>query len=155
MAYDLFQFLHVLTMFGAVATALISEVLLHRIARVSDVAGLRSFLNAIQSIGRLVPVLFILGAIFGVITIAVGQLDPTRPWLVGSYVAFLAAMATAALVGGGWIRGIAAAAFAGPVDRRTPELEAAVHDRRGIVSSAILLSLIALIVFLMVVKPGN
>ncbi len=155
MAFDLFQFLHVITMFGAVASALISEVLLHRVGRTSDVPGIRSFLNVVQDVAKLIPVLFILGAIFGFITIVAGQLDPTRPWLLASYVVFVIAMATGAIVGGRWARGIGEAAFAAQGNERTPELDAAVRDSSGTISSAVLLTAIVVIVFLMVVKPGG
>ncbi len=155
MAFDLFQFLHVITMFGAVASALISEVLLHRIGRTADVPGIRSFMNVMQDGAKLIPVQVILGAIFGVITIVAGQLDPTRPWLVASYVIFVVAMATGATVGARWARGIGEAAFAAQGTERTAELDAAVRDRSGTISSAVLLTSIVVIVFLMVVKPGN
>lgn len=155
MAFSLFQFLHVLTMFGAVAAALISEVVLHYVGRTADLPGIRSFLNVVQVVARFIPVLFVVGAIFGFITAITGGIDLTRPWLLASYVVFVVAMATGATVGARWARGIGDAAFAAQGTERTREVDAAVRDRAGTVSSAILLSSIVVIVFLMVVKPGG
>lgn len=150
-----FQFLHVITMFAAVAAATMPELVLHWIARRGDVIGLRGFMPISAVAGRLIPVLFVLGLIFGIIAALAGQIDLLRPWLIGSYVIFAIAMATGALMSGPWAVRLAEAAFASPTDAPSSELLAATHDRRGVVSSVILISSIVVIVFLMVVKPGS
>lgn len=154
-AYNLVKFLHVLSMFGAVAAALIAELLVHRVARTADVAGIRSFMASIRPVGALVPILFVGGAIFGFITAAIGPIDFFRPWLLASYVLFIIAMVTGAVVAGPWAESVAKAAHASPLEQRSPELELAIDDRRGKISTTILMSSIVAIIFLMVVKPGG
>jgi hypothetical protein len=150
----IFQFLHVITMFAAVAAAMLPEIVLHAIARRGDVAGLRAFAPISGTAGKLIPVLFVVGLIFGLIAAIVGQIDLLRPWLVASYVIFAIAMVTGAVMSGPWAVRLAEAAFASPTDAPSAELVAATHDRRGLISTAILMSSLVSIIFLMVVKPG-
>lgn len=154
-AFVLFKYLHILTMFAAVAAAMIPEVVLHNVARRGDVAGLRAIVPLVGTVGKLIPILFLVGLVFGLIAAVTGELDLLRPWLIASYVVFAIAMATGALLSGPWAKGVADAALASPTDAYSPELEAAVHDRRGLVSTAILMTAIVVIVFLMVAKPGG
>ena len=149
-----FQFLHVITMFAAVASATLPEVVLHVIARRGDVAALRGFMPIAQVAGRMVPILFVVGLVFGIISALTGQIDLLRPWLIASYVVFAIAMATGALVTEPWGRRLGEAAFASPIDAPSAELQGAIHDRRGVISTSVLMSAIVVIVFLMVVKPG-
>lgn len=150
----IFQFLHVLTMFAAVAAAMVPEVVLHTLARRGDVAALRGFVPISGAAGKAIPILFVVGLIFGLIAAVVGGINLLQPWLVASYVVFAIAMATGALLSGPWAVGVAEAALASPADTASPELQAAIHDRRGVISTAILMTAIVVIVFLMVVKPG-
>lgn len=150
-----FQFLHVITMFCAVASAAVPEVVLHVIARRGDVAGLRGFMPIAMFAGRIIPILFVIGLVFGIVAALAGQIDLLRPWLIASYVVFAIAMATGALVSEPWGRTLAAATFASPLEAPSAELTAAIHDRRGAISTTILTSAIVVIVFLMVVKPGG
>lgn len=150
-----FQFLHVITMFSAVAAATVPEVVLHVIARRGDVAGLRGFLPVAMAAGRLIPILFVVGLVFGILAALTGQIDLLRPWLVASYVVFAIAMAMGPLLAAPWGARLGAATFASPLDAPSAELVAAIHDRRGIVSATIGLTAIVVIVFLMVVKPGG
>jgi hypothetical protein len=154
-AFVLFKYLHILTMFAAVAAAMIPEIVLHAVARRGDVAGVRALVPVVGALGRLIPILFMVGLVFGLIAAVTGELDLLRPWLIASYVVFAIAMATGALLSDPWARRVADAALASPTDVYSPELEAAVHDRRGVISTAILMSAIVVIVFLMVAKPGG
>ena len=154
-AFVLFKYLHILTMFAAVAAAMIPEVVLHAVARRGDVAAVRGLVPLVATIGKLIPILFMVGLVFGLSAAVTGELDLLRPWLIASYVVFAIAMATGAVLSGPWATRVAEAALASPSDAYSPELEAAVHDRRGVVSTAILMTAIVVIVFLMVVKPGG
>ena len=153
--FPAFQFLHVITMFAAVAAATMPELVLHVIARRGDVAGLRGFMPIAAVAGRLIPILFVVGLVFGIIAALTGQIDLLRPWLIASYVVFAIAMATGALLSEPWGRRLGEAAFGSPLDAPNPELVAAIHDRRGVISTVVLMSAIVVIVFLMVVKPGG
>jgi hypothetical protein len=155
MPFILFKFLHVFTMFVAVASAVVPEVVLHQVARSNSVPATRVVADYAARIGKLLPVFFIGGAIFGLIAAATGQLDFFKPWLIAAYVVFVIAMVTGATVTGPWAGRMAAAAAASPDNAASPELTATIHEGRALVASAILLSSIVIIIFLMVVKPGN
>lgn len=153
--FILFKYLHVLTMFAAVATAFVPEIWLHVMARRGDVAALRGFLPLTAQAGKVIPILFVLGLVFGLLAAWAGELDFFQPWLVGSYVIFAIAMGTGALVGGPWAVRMAQAADESGTDAPSPALRAAIHDQRGVISTTILMLSIVAIVFLMVVKPGS
>ena len=154
-AFLVFKYLHILTMFAAVASAMIPEVVLHALARRRDASALRGFMPISATAGKLIPLLFVTGLVFGLIAAVAGQFDLLRPWLIASYVIFAIAMATGALVTGPWAQRVGAAAFATEGDTFSPELEAAVHDSRGTISTVVLMSAIVVLIFLMVVKPGG
>lgn len=153
--FELFKYLHVMTVVAAVAAAVVPELVLHAVARTGDVAAIRGLVRVAKPIGTAIPILFVLAAIFGFATALTGSFDLFRPWLIASYAVFIVAMAVGAVLSGPWAQRVGQAAFASPVDAPSSELQAAIHDRRGTVSSAILMSAIVVIVFLMVVKPGG
>lgn len=153
--FVLFKYLHVLTMFAAVAAAFVPEIWLHVIARRGDVPGLRGYLPLTAQAGKLIPVLFVIGLVFGLLAAWAGELDFFQPWLIGAYVIFAIAMATGALVGGPWAVRMAKAASESPSDAPSPALTAAIRDQRGVISTTILMLSIIVIVFLMVAKPGS
>ena len=102
MAFTLFKFLHILTMFVAVAVAVIPEVVLHWVAGSGDVRATRVFARSRRESAS-----------------------------------------------------CCRSAEASGNDAPSPELELAVHDRRAFIGSAILLSAMVVIIFLMVFKPGS
>jgi Predicted integral membrane protein (DUF2269) len=152
--FVLFKYLHILTMFAAVAAAFVPEIWLHAIARRGDVAALRGYLPLTARVGSLIPLLFLTGLVFGLLAAWAGELDFFQPWLIGAYIIFAIAMATGALVGGPWAVRMAAAADESGTDVPSPALIAAIHDRRGVISTTILMLAIIVIVWLMVAKPG-
>lgn len=153
--FEIFKYLHILTVIAAVAAAMVPELVLHAVARTGDVPAIRGFVAVTKPLGTLIPLLFVLAAIFGFIAAITGSFDLLRPWLIASYAVFLIAMAVGAVMSGPWATRVAEAAFASPVEAPSDELRAAIHDRRGTVSTVILLSAILVIIFLMVVKPGG
>ncbi|MGH2427368.1 MAG: DUF2269 family protein [Candidatus Limnocylindria bacterium] len=155
MPFELFKYLHILTMFAAVAAAMIPEVVLHATARQGSVAGIQSVSAIVKPIGMAIPILFIVGLIFGLIAAVVGAIDLLRPWLIASYVVFAVAMITGATLSGPWAQRVGETAYASPLEAPSAELQAAVHDRRGIVATAILLTSIVVIIYLMVFQPGG
>jgi hypothetical protein len=153
--FGILQFLHVLTMFAAVAAATMPELLLHRVGRSGDVEAIRTFSRLTQPLNKLIPLLFVVGLIFGLLAAWAGSIDFFRPWLLAAYVVFVIAMAVGGTMSGPWAERVGAAAFASGTDAPSAELAAAIHDRRGIVSTVVLMTALVVIVFLMVVKPGN
>lgn len=147
----LFVFLHVLTMFAAVAMSGGSEILFGRIARTRDAPAIRRAAEAFGQIARFIAPTFILGLAFGLIAVFVHGFNPFAPWLLLAYPLFVAGMLVGALVTGPWIGRVAEAAAAG--DPPTADLDAAVDDPRGRIGQVVFWMLIAAIVFVMVVKP--
>jgi hypothetical protein len=145
-------FLHVLAMFGAVAVAGGGDLVLRRIAQTRDVRGIRAAFDVYGRIARLIPVLFGIGLVFGVIAIFAEGFNPFAPWLLLAYPLFIAGMLVGYLGIGRWGDRVFAAATASG-DSGSDELEAAVTDWRGRVALVALWALIAAIVFVMVIKP--
>lgn len=155
MAFTLFKFLHILTMFTAVAAAVIPEVVLHWVARSGDVGAIRVVGGIAARLGKLLPVFFVGGAIFGLLAAATGELDFFQPWLIAAYVVFVIAMVTGGAITGPWAGRVAETAAASGTDGPSSNLVLVMHDRRAAVGSVILMSAIVLIIFLMVFKPGS
>ena len=153
--FEAFKYLHVLTVVAAVAAAVVPELVLHAVARTGDVAAIRGLMTVAKPIGRAIPILFVLAAAFGFAAALSGSFDLLRPWLIASYAVFLIAMATGAVLSGPWAQRVGDAAFTSPLEAPSAELSAAIHDRRGTISSTILMTAIVVIIYLMVVKPGG
>ncbi len=148
MPFLAFKFLHILTMFAAVSAAVIPEVVYQSLARRRNFAALRSMAPVVERAGKMIPVLFVVGLVFGLIAAFTGSLNFLAPWLIAAYV-----VVTGAAVSGPWAQRVAKAASASEPTAPSAELEAALADPRGLVSSAILMGSIVVIIFLMVIKP--
>ena len=154
MGFTLFKFLHILTLFLAVASAAIPEVVLHRVAASNNVPAIRVVSGFASTLGKMLPIFFVGGAIFGLLAAFTGELNFLAPWLIAAYIVFVIAMVTGATITGPWTGKMSMAAEASPTDAPSAELLAVVHDRRALIGSVILMSAIVVIIFLMVVKPG-
>lgn len=154
MGFTLFKFLHIAAMFLAVASAAIPEVVLHRVAASNDVSAIRVVAGIASAIGKMLPIFFVSGAVFGLLAALTGELNFLAPWLVAAYIVFIIAMVTGAVITGPWTGRMSMAAEASPTDGPSAELLAVIHDRRAFLGSVILISAIVVIIFLMVVKPG-
>jgi len=155
MAFTLFKFLHILIMFIAVSAAVIPEVVLHWVSRSGDVGAIRVVSGIAERLGKLLPVFFVGGAVFGLLAAATGELDFFQPWLIGSYIVFVIVMATGGALTGPWTGRMAAAATASADDQPSPELKLVIHEPRALIGSIVLMSAIVVIIFLMVFKPGR
>lgn len=148
----IFVFLHVLTMFAAVAVSGGVELFLVRIAGTRNAATIRPAFETHQRLVRWVPVTFMIGFAFGVIAIFVNGFNPFAPWLLLAYPLFVAGILTGALGIGPWAEGvIRAAASSGEI--ASPELEAAIANPRGRTAQIAYWLVVAAIVFVMVMKP--
>ena len=155
MPFTLFKFLHIITMFTAVSAAVIPEVVLQWVARSGDAGAIRVFAGIAARIGKLLPIFFVGGAIFGLLTAATGGLNFFQPWLIGAYIVFVIAMFTGATITGPWAERMATTSAANGHEGLSPELVLVMHDRRAAIGSVVLMSSIVLIIFLMVFKPGS
>jgi hypothetical protein len=148
----IFVFLHVLTMFAAVAVSGGVELFLLQIAGTRNAAVIRTTFEVHQRLVRMVPLTFMLGLVFGVIAIFLNDFNPFAPWLLFAYPLFVSGILTGALGIGPWADAvIRAAATSG--EAASPELEAAIADRRGRLAQVGFWVVVAAIVFVMVVKP--
>lgn len=152
-AFVIFRYLHVVTMFFAVALAISGELVLRRVAQSREPAAIRVAVARTKPLSSISGGLFLLGAAFGVIAAITGQIDLLRPWLVMAYLAFVAAFAIGFTITDPWVARLERAVGASPADGPTEPLDAVVDDRRARVGTWGLQLLVAVLVFLMVVKP--
>ena len=147
-----FVFLHVLTMFGAVALSGGIDVLLLRIARTRDVRAIRTAFGVHERFAPLIPAFFGVGLLFGLIAIFVEGFDPFQPWLLLAYPLFVAGVLVGALGIGRWATRVRVASSEAQ-DGGSPALDAALDDSTVRPAMVAFWLLIAAIVFVMVTKP--
>ena len=152
--FVVFKFLHIAFMFTAVAGAVIPEVVLHVVANTRDVRAIATFAHIAERIGKVLPVFFIGGAIFGLLAAWSGQMDFTAPWLIATYVLFVTAIVTGILFSDPWVGRLRTAAVASG-DAPSAELQAVIDEPKAKIASAWLMLTIFVIISLMVFKPGN
>ena len=153
-AFITWKFLHIATMFLAVALALSGEIVLHRIADSGDVRAIRVAVKRVKPLsGTLATVLFLLGLAFGILAALAGQIDLLRPWLILAYIAFALAIVIGATIGDPWVSRLETAATESAQDAPSPELLAVIGDSRARLATGALIGLMVILVFIMVVKP--
>jgi len=148
-----FKYLHIVSMFFAVALAVSGELVLRGVASSADPGAIRTAIARIEPLSRGADVLFLAGVAFGIIAAVTGRMNLLAPWLVLSYCAVVAAFALGALVIQPWAKRLEAAASASPDGASSPELRRIVDEPVARFATWALMALIAAIVFLMVVKP--
>jgi hypothetical protein len=153
-AFLAFKYLHILAMFFFVAMAVSGEVVLRRVATSRDVRAIRTTVGRIRPLtGPIAGGLLLLGVIFGVLAALTGQINLLAPWLILAYVAFAAAMVIGFTVTDPWVTRLERAA-AGSADEGPSEaLEAVITEPAARYGTWALMALIAVLVFVMVVKP--
>lgn len=152
--FALFKFLHIATLFFAVALAISGEIVVRRVAGSRDVRAIRTVVERVKPLsGTLSGVLFMAGIAFGIVAALTGGFDLLRPWLVMSYVAVGAAFAIGMTITDPWIERLEKSAAASSADSPSPELARVIDDPRARYATVALMALVALLVFLMVVKP--
>ena len=144
----IFIFLHVLTMFVAVAMAYGPAVLMVGASSRRDVVALRGVMRANAYVMRLVPPAFVLGLAFGVIAIVVHGFDPLAGWLLIAYALFAASVAITTVFTNPWMRSVAAAAEASPATEFSGERRGAIREGLRYVRGRRDLMLVLVIVFL-------
>ncbi len=152
--FVVFKFLHIAMMFAAVASAVIPEVLLHVVANTRDTRAIVTMAGIAERLGKLIPVFFVGGAIFGLLAAWAGELNFTAPWLLVTYVLFVVAIVTGVLFSDPWVGRLRTAAVASG-DAPTAELQAVIDEPKAKIASAWLMLTLFVIIALMVFKPGN
>ena len=148
-------FLHVATMFAAVGISVVPEILMHRLAAKGDVRGVLSFGSVFQAIGRSIPVLFIAGAVFGLIAVAlIPSYDYTQPWLLIAYVLMIIGMVLGAAIQGPWAGKLVQAAAQSQNGEPSAEFRAIAADPMAKWAMYGGAAVIVLAILDMVIKPG-
>jgi hypothetical protein len=148
----MFVFLHVLTMFVAIAISGGVELFLMRVAQTRDASTIRAVFELHQKLVRFIPITFMVGLAFGVAAIFVNGFNPFAPWLLLAYPLFVAGILTGAFGVGPWAEGvIAASALSG--EGSAAALAAAVTSPRGRNAMLLFWAITAAIIFVMVMKP--
>ena len=148
-----FKYLHIVSMFFAVALAVSTEIVVRRVATSGDVPAIRGLTPRVRPLGNVATAFFIAGVIFGFVAAITGQINLLSPWLILAYVAFVSATLIGILVTDPWTRRLEAAAVGSPDDAASAELQAVIADPLARAATWALMALIAVLVFLMVVKP--
>jgi hypothetical protein len=151
--FIVFKFLHIAMMFTAVAGTVVPEVVLHLVANTRDTRAIATMAHIAEQIGKVVPVLFIGGAIFGLLAAWTGQMDFTAPWLIATYVLFVTATVVGIRFSDPWVARLRTAAVASG-DAPSVELVAVIDEPRAKIASAWLMLTTLVIISLMVFKPG-
>lgn len=146
-------FLHIATMFGVIAVALGSAVLLRVAARSGNVRSIQGVAEAAVSVARFIAPAFIVGGIFGLATAIVTGYNLLTPWLVIAYVLFAFGAAIGALGEGRWTAQVAAAAAADPGATPGAALAAVLAAPLGNQAMWGFIVVLAALIFDMVVKP--
>lgn len=149
----LWKFLHIATMFFAVALAVSGEIVVRHVAGSRDVRAIRVVVRRVRPLsGNVATALFIAGLAFGILAALSGQIDLLRPWLLASYAVFALAIVVGAAVTDPWMARLEALS-ASSGDEPSDELLALIADRRALIATVVLMLLMVVLVFLMVVKP--
>ena len=149
----IFVFLHIATMFSAVAIAIGPWLLLRRVGRSGDVPAIRRAFAAAAPITRFVPVLYTLGAALGIVAIFTNGFNPFEPFLLIAYGLFILATVVGIVVTEPWLKRVTQAAADSPDAAVSSELSAALEDPKVRVIDWFDPLIILAFVFDMVVKP--
>lgn len=149
----IFKYLHILTMFTAVAVALGPHIIMRRVSRSGNVAAIKTYFGAAKSLGPKVPMLFGIGALFGLLAVWQLGLNFLQPWLIIAYVIVLALFIIGVRLVAPWSMRVGKAAAMNQGDTPSVELQAAVADTA--IDKAFWIDVIgiALVLIDMVFKP--
>ena len=149
----IFVFLHVLSMFTAVALAYGPAAMMVVASQRRDVRSLRAIVATAERLGPAVGAAFATGIVLGVISIFVHGFDPLLGWLVIAYILVAISIGMTVFFTNPWLRKVAAAAEASPDDQMSADLRALVEAPSVLWVNVLDGVLWLAIIYLMVVKP--
>jgi hypothetical protein len=149
----IFIFLHIATMFTAVAITIGPTLLLRRIGRSGEVPTIRRSFAMAAPVIRFVPPLYMLGAALGIVAIFTNHFDPFQPFLLIAYGLFILATVVGIVITDPWFKRVTKLAAESPDAPASPELAAALDDPRIRVIDWFDPLIILAFIFDMVVKP--
>lgn len=149
----IFVFLHVLSMFSAVAATFGPAFLAHRAAATRHVPTIRGVFAMARVLGPVGPILFGIGLVFGLIAVFTGGFNPLQPWLLIAYVLFVIAMVVGARIHAPYARAVGMAAEASPDAAPSPELNRALDNPLQEFAFWLDYAIVTVIIFDMIIKP--
>lgn len=149
----LLLFLHITGMFLAIIASYGPDVVLRLAFMSRQVAAIRGAHVASARLGPVMPILYGLAGIFGLVAAISFGYDLLAPWLVIAYVLFAAAMLTGLFGDRVFTLRLGALLAGTPDGRVTPELEALFASTSHRAVTAFNYAWIPVLVFDMVIKP--
>jgi hypothetical protein len=149
----IWQFLHIASMFSAVALFVGQGMLSAGIAQTGDVRAIRRTLAVEARFGPAGGVLFLAGIAFGFITALTGEFDLTAPWLVIAYALAAVVLVTGIAYHGPRGRKLQALAAASPEDEPSEALRALIGAPSARVVAVLDGLLWLALIYVMVAKP--
>ena len=149
----IFVFLHVVTMFAAVAISIGPTLILRRIGQSGDVPAIRRAFALSAPIVRAIPAVFGLGALLGVVAIFANGFDPFQPFLLIAYALFIIATIVGAVISTPWFKKVTQLAAESPEASPSAELSAALDDPRARFTDWFDPLIILAFLFDMIIKP--
>jgi hypothetical protein len=147
------KFAHIGTMFMAVGVSVGTEIMAHRVANTGDVGAIRTYFAQAKPVMALIPILYVSGLALGLAAGLVGAFDLFATWLLLAYALFFLTFILHRTIGAPWYERMALLSAAAPDGSATPELQAAIHDRRAAMLLWYTIAMIISFVFIMVAKP--
>lgn len=124
----IFIFLHIATVMTAVAFSIGPTFLLRRVADSGDVPAMRRSFALAAPLIRIIPALFGVSALLGIVAIFTNDYNPFEPWLLIAYVLFVLAASVGARLTTPWFNRMVKASAESPDSGPSSELAAAVGD---------------------------
>ncbi len=149
----LFIFLHIVTMFLAVALSVGPGLILQRIAATENVSAIRTAFGAALPLARITPMVYGVGFLLGIVAAIVASYNLLAPWLLISYVLFVISSVLGGRVTNGWVANVGRAAAMDQGDTPSAELKQLLHAQGAQPGLIANLVVIALIIVMMVFKP--
>lgn len=149
----IFTFLHIATMFSAVAGTIGPTLLLRRIGKSGDVPAIRRSFAMAAPIIKVAPAMYGLGAALGVVAIFTNGFDPFQPFLLIAYGLFVLATFVGIRFNAPWFQRVAETSAQSPDAAPSPELAAALESPVARFLDWFDPLIILLFIFDMVVKP--
>lgn len=123
-----FKFLHIATMFTAVAASLGPSYVLQRVSRNATVPTIRSTFALAAPVYKAIPILFGVGALLGIVTAFTSGRSLLQPFLLIAYVMFVLATFVGIRFNTPWFNRVVKASAESPDAAPSVELNAALKD---------------------------
>ena len=146
-------FLHIATIFAAVTVSFGSGLVMRLAYLTGRLEAVRGVALASRPVGVLIPILFVAGGLFGLLTTVAFGYNLLAPWLVIAYVLWLVAMAEGAVVNRDFaqrLQPLLAGSADGPI---TSPIVSLFSEPKVLAGTVVDYVVVIALVFDMVVKP--